>query len=166
MTGVLGGVAHQGADGLVAAQLSPDLLQDQVRGLAAQHGARAAPMGEGCNFRVTAVTSAMLACQDCTVVVRTVAFLVVRRFLGLVCLESVAGRQGRGDCGAAPPVAGVAPAGGPAPVHTGRSHGTRSLSEAVASGPLADLSGHALYLVGQERNPESIFDTEFRRRLV
>ena len=28
----------------------------------------------------------MLACQDGTVVVRTVAFLVVRRFLGLVCL--------------------------------------------------------------------------------
>ena len=30
---VRGGVGHQGADGVVAAQVSPDLLQHQVGGL-------------------------------------------------------------------------------------------------------------------------------------
>src|ERR1035437_9935240 len=33
LAAVLGGVGHQGADGVVAAQVSPDLLQHQVGGL-------------------------------------------------------------------------------------------------------------------------------------
>ena len=36
VSGMGGGLGHQGADRVVAAQVAPDLLQDQVRGLAAQ----------------------------------------------------------------------------------------------------------------------------------
>ena len=43
--GVVGGVEHQAADLIVAAQVAPDLLGDQLRGLRAQHRARAALMG-------------------------------------------------------------------------------------------------------------------------
>jgi hypothetical protein len=43
--GVGGGLGHQGADRVVAAQVSPDLLQDQVGGLRAQHGAWSALVG-------------------------------------------------------------------------------------------------------------------------
>ncbi len=37
VAGVFGGSEHQGADRVVAAQVAPDLLGDQVRGLRAQH---------------------------------------------------------------------------------------------------------------------------------
>src|SRR5665647_114057 len=45
VAGVLGGVEHQGADRVVTAQVAPDLLGDQLRGLGAQHYARAALVG-------------------------------------------------------------------------------------------------------------------------
>ncbi len=35
VAGVLGGLAHQGADGVVAAQVAPDLLLDEIGGFAA-----------------------------------------------------------------------------------------------------------------------------------
>ena len=52
MASVLGGVEHQRADRVVAAQVAPDLLTDQLRGLRAQYRAGAALVGleliEGC----------------------------------------------------------------------------------------------------------------------
>ena len=43
--GVVGCFVHEGADGVVAAQVAPDLLQDEVRGFGAQHGAWPSLMG-------------------------------------------------------------------------------------------------------------------------
>ena len=40
-----GGLGHQGADRVVAAQVSPDLLEDQVGRLRAQHGTGSALVG-------------------------------------------------------------------------------------------------------------------------
>src|SRR5271155_5549270 len=37
VSGMFGGLGHQGADGVVAAQVSPDFLEDQVGGFRAQH---------------------------------------------------------------------------------------------------------------------------------
>ena len=45
VAGVDGGVGHQGADGVVAAQMSPDLLQLQLGRFRPQHGAGSALMG-------------------------------------------------------------------------------------------------------------------------
>src|SRR5665647_1057680 len=42
---VPGGVGHQGSDRKVTAQVSPDLLEHQVRGFGAQHGAGSALVG-------------------------------------------------------------------------------------------------------------------------
>src|SRR6187399_460763 len=42
---LVGGVEHQRADRVVAAQVAPDLLGDQLRGLRAQYRARAALVG-------------------------------------------------------------------------------------------------------------------------
>src|SRR5450756_2778616 len=43
--GVVGGVEHQGADRVVAAQVTPDLLGDQLRGLRAQYRSGASLVG-------------------------------------------------------------------------------------------------------------------------
>ena len=40
-----GGIEHEGADGVVAAEVSPDLLAHEFRGFRAQHCARPALMG-------------------------------------------------------------------------------------------------------------------------
>src|ERR1035437_9136871 len=45
VAGVVGGVEHQRADRVVAAQVTPDLLGDQIRGLRARYRSRAALVG-------------------------------------------------------------------------------------------------------------------------
>lgn len=43
--GVVGGFRHEGADGVVTAQVAPDLLEYKVRGFRAQHGAGSTLVG-------------------------------------------------------------------------------------------------------------------------
>ena len=45
VAGVQGCVEHEGADGVVAAQVSPDFLEHELRGFRAQHGAGPALVG-------------------------------------------------------------------------------------------------------------------------
>ena len=45
MSGVLCGVSHQNSDGVVATEVSPDLLVDQLWGLRAKHLSRSSLVG-------------------------------------------------------------------------------------------------------------------------
>ncbi len=56
----------------------------------------------------------------------------------------VTGRIGRRDCRTPPPTPGIAPAGGPAPLHAGRPDDSRRVGEAAAPRSLADLPCHPI----------------------
>jgi hypothetical protein len=73
---------------------------------------------------------------------RTLGFLIVRRNPRTGQARSDSGHEGRGDRRASPPVAGAAPAGRPAPLHTHRSPRARDHGETHPAEALVGAPGH------------------------
>src|SRR5215203_5840826 len=67
--------------------------------------------------------------------------------------RSGAGCEGRGDRGPAAPADGVAPAGRPTPVYALGSAGAGGVGEAVATGALVGVPGHAGHVVALAPGP-------------